>query len=91
MGKEMDKVRMVTAQIAERITYEPYGETTTHHVAVCNCGGWKSAPWAKTGPKDREGVTRDVWAHVTAKHLDDAEPLANPDAQVVADTWNANR
>jgi hypothetical protein len=71
MGEVKEKVRKVTAQIAERITYRDYGGTTTHHVAVCNCADWESSPWAKIGLRDREGMTRDVWNHVVNRHMND--------------------
>lgn len=63
-----EEMRRVTALIVEKITYKPYGETATYQVAVCNCGNWESAPWGKSGRTDTEGMTRDVWNHVSRAH-----------------------
>lgn len=90
MGEAKDKVRRVTALITEKISYERWKDTYLK-VAVCNCGDWESLPGDTLRPNDRDDMTREVWAHITAKHLDEAEPLANPDAQVIADTRTGNR
>lgn len=69
MGEARAKVRRVTALITEKISYKPFGATTTHHVAVCDCGKWESSPWDKIGIGQQEGMTREVWNHVAARHL----------------------